>query len=202
MNFIFLSLAIQVLGVCDNVQEEKLLFNGVSLDHWEVIEYKGHGDITISDSSIIISKGEIMSGIRWTEDFPKNNYEVTLYARRIEGNDFFCGLTFPVKDSFLTLVLGGWGGPVTGLSCIDGADAAHNETQTIFYYGNGWWWSVRLRVTDEKVEAWIEEEKFVDFTIGDSKLSLRAEVEPSVPFGFTTYKTTGALRDIKLRMIK
>ncbi len=202
MNLIFLSLTFLLLDVCGALTEDRLLFNGISLDQWEVIDYKGHGDIIVSDSSIIINKGEIMSGIRWTEDFPKSNYEVTFYARRVDGDDFFCGLTFPVKESFLTLVLGGWGGPVTGLSCIDGSDAAHNETQTIFYYGKGWWWAVRLRVTDQKVEAWIEEEKFVDFTIGDSKLSLRSEVEPSVPFGFTTYKTTGAIRDIKLRMIK
>ena len=143
----------------------------------------------------------MISGIRWTGDFPKTNYEVTLYARRVEGI-FFCGLTFPVKESHLTLVLGGWGGSLSGLSCIDGADAAHNSTQTNFYFGKGWWWAVRLRVTDEKVEAWIEDEKFVDFTIGDSHLSLRSEVESSAPFGITTYKTTGAIRDIKLRLLK
>jgi hypothetical protein len=199
---IFLSLSILAYGICGNDLQDRLLFDGVSMNNWEIIDYEGGGDISIADSSIIINKGDVMSGIRWTGDFPKSNYEVTLYARRIDGNDFFCGLTFPVKDSFLTLVLGGWGGAVTGLSCIDGADAANNITQTIFYYGKGWWWDIRLRVTDEKVEAWIAEEKFVDFTIGNSKLSLRSEVEPSIPFGFTTYKTTGALRDVKLRMIK
>lgn len=185
-----------------NIQDSIILFDGKTLNRWEIIEYEGHGDIYVADSSIIISKGEVISGIRWKEDFPKTNYEVTLYARRVEGNDFFCGLTFPVKDSFLTLVLGGWGGSLSGLSSIDGADAAHNLTQTNFYFGKGWWWAVRLRVTDEKVEAWIEQEKFVDFTIGDSQLSLRSEVESSVPFGITTYQTTGAIRDIKLRKLK
>lgn len=198
---IFLSLSILSFGICGSELQDRLLFDGISMNHWEIIDYEGHGDVTISDSSLIINKGEVMSGIRWTGDFPKSNYEVTLYAKRIEGNDFFCGLTFPVKDSFLTLVLGGWGGSVTGLSCIDGADAANNITQIIYQYGKGWWWDIRLRVTDEKVEAWIAEEKFVDFTIGNSKLSLRSEVEASVPFGITTYKTTGAIRDIKLKLI-
>jgi len=45
-----------------------------------------------------------------------------------------------------------------------------------------------------------EQDKIVDYTIVIS-LSLRLEVESSVPFGITTYKTTGALRDIKLQMI-
>lgn len=122
-----------------NIQDSIILFDGKTLNRWEIIEYEGHGDIYVADSSIIISKGEVISGIRWKEDFPKTNYEVTLYARRVEGNDFFCGLTFPVKDSFLTLVLGGWGGSLSGLSSIDGADAAHNLTQTNFYFGKGWW---------------------------------------------------------------
>jgi len=184
-----------------SIPDDKVLFDGISLDHWQVIDYEGHGVISIADSCIIIGKGEFISGIRWTEDFPKTNYEVTLYAKRVDGNDFFCGMTFPVKESFLTLVLGGWGGSLCGLSCIDGYDAANNFTSKIFYFGTGAWWSVRLRVTDKKIEAWVAQDKIVDFTIGNSSLSLRLEVESSVPFGITTYKTTGALRDIKLHMI-
>lgn len=36
-----------------------------------------------------------------------------------------------------------------------------------------------MRVTDEKAEAWVQEDKIVDFTIGNSSLSLRLEVESS-----------------------
>lgn len=197
-----ISLTILLITLNLGMQDPRSLFDGKTLDNWEIMNYEGSGEIHVADSAIIIGRGEIMSGIRWKEEFPKTNYEVTLYARRIEGNDFFCGLTFPVKDSFLTLVLGGWGGSVSGLSCIDGADAAHNSTQTNFYFGRGWWWAVRLRVTDEKVEAFIEQEKFVDFTIGDSQLSLRSEVESCIPFGITTYQTKGAIRDIELRLLE
>jgi hypothetical protein len=132
MNII--TLTVFLIAFSLSVQDSKILFDGKTLDRWEIIEYEGHGEIYVADSSIIISRGEIITGIRWKEDFPKTNYEVTLYARRVDGNDFFCGLTFPVKDSFLTLVLGGWGGSLSGLSCIDGADAAHNFTQTNFYF--------------------------------------------------------------------
>jgi hypothetical protein len=194
------ALAIFLLTVCMSNHDDQLLFDGKTLNHWEIIDYDGHGDVYVADSTIFINRGKVISGIRWTADFPVTNYEVTLYAKRVEGNDFFCGLTFPVKDSFLTLVLGGWGGSLSGLSCIDGADAAHNITQTNFYFGKGWWWAVRLRVTDEKIEAWVEQEKFVDFTIGGSKLSLRSEVESSIPLGITTYQTTGAIRDIRLHI--
>lgn len=184
-----------------NRPDEKILFNGVSLDHWEILDYEGHGEVLVADSCIIIGKGELISGIRWTGDFPTSNYEVTLKAKRVNGNDFFCGMTFPVRDSFLTLVLGGWRGALSGLSCIDGYDAANNQTGIVYGFGTGWWYDVRLRVTDEKVEAWVSDEKIVDFTIGKSRLSLRMEVESSVPFGITTYKTTGAVRNIRLKFL-
>jgi len=201
MNIIYLVWVFMLMTNSKSIQDDKVLFDGVSLKYWQVIDYEGHGTVSIEDSCIIIGKGEYISGIRWTEDFPKTNYEVTLNAKRVYGNDFFCGMTFPVKDSFVTLVLGGWGGALCGLSCIDGYDAANNFTGTIFYFGTGAWWPVRLRVTDKKIEAWVQGDKIVDFTIGNSSLSLRLEVESSVPFGITTYKTAGAIRDLKLRLI-
>jgi len=201
MNILLLTYTILLITGGTNIQDDKLLFDGVSLHNWEVIEFRGHGNISIADSCIIIGKGELISGIRWIEDFPKTNYEINLDAKRVNGSDFFCGMTFPVKESFLTLVLGGWGGAVTGLSSIDGYDAANNETGNQYRFASGWWYAVRLKVTDKKIEAWIEDEKIIDFTIGNSSLSLRSEVESSVPFGITTYKTTGALRNIRLHMI-
>ena len=201
MKILHIAYIVLLMLLSKNVRDGKVLFNGVSMDNWEVIDFEGHGNVYVADSSIIIRKGELISGIRWTEDFPKTNYEVDLKARRVEGSDFFCGMTFPVKESFLTLVLGGWGGGMVGLSCIDGYDAANNMTGTTFPFASGWWYSIRLRVTDKKIEAWIEDEKIVDFTINDSKFSLRWEVESSRPFGITTYKTTGAIRNISLHMI-
>jgi len=201
MNTLLLTFTIALMISGNNSQDDKLLFDGISLNNWQIIDFRGHGDISVADSCIIVGRGELISGIRWTGEFPKTNYEITLDAKRVSGSDFFCGLTFPVKESFLTLVLGGWNGSVAGLSSINGYDAANNETGTQYRFGSGWWYGVRLRVTDAKIEAWIEDEKIIDFTIGNSVLSLRSEVESSVPFGFTTYKTTGALRNIKLHMI-
>jgi hypothetical protein len=201
MNILLLAYATLIMMGSNKIQEDKLLFNGVSLDNWEIIDFEGHGNVSIVDSCIVIDKGDLISGIRWTEDFPKTNYEINLDAKRVDGRDFFCGMTFPVKESFVTLVLGGWGGSVVGLSSIDGYDAANNQTGNQYRFASGWWYGIHLRVTDRKIEAWIEGEKIVDFTIENSRLSLRSEVESSVPFGITTYKTTGALRKIRLHMI-
>jgi len=201
MNIVQITLSLFILLNSISFQNSRILFDGVSLGGWEVIDFEGHGKISVSDSSVIIGRGKEISGIRWTKDFPKTDYEVTLDAKRIEGSDFFCGITFPVNESFLTLVLGGWGGSAIGLSCIDGFDAGNNLTYDLMNVEPDCWYAVRLKVTDEKIEAWINNNQIVDFTIGTYYLSLRWEVESSKPFGFTTYKTTGALRRIRLYMI-
>lgn len=201
MNPIFIAFVSLLITLNPQIAEDRILFDGVSLNNWQLIDYEGHGEVLVSDSCIIIGKGDLITGIRWTGDFPKTGYEVTLSAKRVNGNDFFCGLTFPVRESYLTLVLGGWRGALSGLSCIDGYDAANNHTGIVYGFGTGYWYDVRLRVTENKVEAWVSGEKLIDFTIGKSRMSLRPEVESSVPFGITTYQTTGAIKDIRLRMI-
>ena len=179
-----------------------VLFDGISLNGWTVVDYYGHGNVKISDSCVYLDKGLMITGIKWENDFPDMNYEVSLEAKRVDGNDFFCGMTFPVKESYNTLVIGGWGGYVVGLSCIDGEDAANNITYDTRNFELDQWYNIRLRVTDTKIEAWIDADKIIDFTIGDHTLSLRLEVESFTPFGIATWKTTGALRNIKLKKIE
>jgi hypothetical protein len=64
------------------------------------------------------------------------------------------------------------------------------------------WYKIRLKVTDHAIEAWIDDEKIVDFTLGDNTLSIRPEVELSKPFGIASWRTTAAIRNIQLKKIK
>jgi hypothetical protein len=119
----------------------------------------------------------------------------------VDGSDFFCGLTFPVKEDPCTLILGGWGGSLVGLSSLDGMDASENETTTIVSFQNQRWYRVRLRVTAAKIEAWLDSQKIIDANITDRKISIRWECEPCKPFGIATWRTTGAVRDIRIRRL-
>ncbi len=136
------------------------------------------------------------------EALPRSNYEIQLEARRVQGSDFFCALTFPVKDQYASLVLGGWGGAVTGVSSINGYDAAENETTDFFRFQTDQWYKVRLLVTDDKIEAWLDDQQFVDLALEDKKLSVRIEVELSKPLGLSTFETVGEIRGLKLRSRK
>ena len=183
------------------VMDGNSLFDGETLDGWEITQYGTEGPVLVSDGKIVLNYGDGCTGVTWKRDFPKVNYTVTLEARRTVGNDFFCGITFPVNDEFCSLIVGGWGGPVVGLSCIDGNDAEHNSTRILKKFDKNVWYKIKLHVTYEKIIAWIDDEKLVDFSYPGHRLSLRAEVELSKPFGLFTWQTTGEIRNIRMQKL-
>lgn len=178
------------------------LFDGHSLGGWRVTEFGGLGRVTVRKGLLLLSTGSPFTGVRWTNDPPKVNYEIALEAMRVSGSDFFCGLTFPVRDSFCSLIVGGWGGTLVGISSLDGADASENETTQFVSFESGRWYRIRLRVTENKIEAWVEQKQVVNLTTTGRKLSLRfGEIELSKPLGIASWDTGAALREIKIRTV-
>ena len=178
--------------------DNTMIFDGKSLAGWEVTDFGPQGPVYVSGGEIILGMGEGCTGITWKGKFPSVNYEVSLDAKRVEGNDFFCGMTFPVGKDPCTLIVGGWGGTTVGLSSIDGLDASGNATRKLMSFEKNRWYHIRLEVRSGNIKAWIDSLNVVDFTIGSSRLSVRPEVELSKPFGIASWNTTATLRNIRV----
>lgn len=178
------------------------LFNGTSLERWKETPFPRHPAVRVEKEAIILPAGQPLTGVTWTAAFPHNNYEIRFEAQKGKGGDFFASLTFPVDDSHLTWVLGGWGGDIVGLSCIDGWDASDNETRSYFTFEQSRWYSMRLRVTPEKILAWIDDRQVINVGIAGRELTLRpGDIEMSAPLGFASYNTTGVIRKIEFRQL-
>ena len=177
------------------------LFDGESLGQWKQTPFEEDGKSYVEDGRIIMAMGRDMSGVTWTGPLLRMNYEISLETMRLEGTDFFCGLTFPVNDSPCTLVIGGWGGGLVGLSNIDYYDAANNETSWNLDVESGKWYQIRLRVTEKMIQAWIDDEMMVNFEWPGHKLDVRMEVDLSIPLGIATWQTAGAVRNIEVRKV-
>ena len=196
------TLPITLLFLC-GCQSHLTLFDGKNLDNWERTDFAGKGEVRIDENgSMVLEMGAELSGVHWKgkTELPKINYEVTLQAKRTMGSDFFCGLTFPFKESHATLILGGWGGSLIGISSLDDFDASENDTGDAYVFEDKKWYDIRLRVTEEKLQVWLESKMVIDSDVEGRKVSMRfGEIEMSVPFGICTYATTGVIRDIKIK---
>lgn len=178
------------------------LFDGKSLEGWESAEFGGEGPVEVKDGEIVMGMGVSLTGVTFKGEIPKTNYEIELQAKQVEGIDFFCGLTFPVDESHCTFIVGGWAGSIVGLSSIDGMDASENDTTKIMYFDTDKWYRVRVRVEDDRIQCWLDDEQVVDQSIVDRELSIRPEVALSRPLGISSWQTTAALKDIRIRELQ
>jgi len=183
-------------------KDSNSIFDGKTLDGWEITNFGPQGPVYVSGGEITLGMGDGCTGITWKGEFPEVNYKVTLEAMRVAGNDFFCGMTFPVGKEPCTLIVGGWGGTVVGLSSIDGLDASENETSTQMLFEKNRWYKICLAVKLDTIRAFIDDSLVVNFIRKDEVLSIRPEVELSKPFGIASWNTTAALQNIKLERIK
>jgi len=183
------------------VSDSTYIFDGKTLDGWEITNFGPQGPVDVSSGTIVLGMGDGCTGITYKRPFPDINYEISLEAKRLSGNDFFCGMTFPVGKDPCSLIVGGWGGTVVGLSSIDGRDASENETTKLMKFEKGQWYKIRLEVTENTIRAWIDEALVVDFNFSGKRLSIRPEVNLSRPFGITSWNTAAALKNIRLRRI-
>lgn len=179
-----------------------VLYNGEDLGEWQKTQFGGEGDVFVNETGgLEFGFGAIMTGVHWGGDVPAtSNYELSLDAMKLDGTDFFIALTFPVKESHATFVVGGWGGGVVGISSVDDLNASENETMNIEGFEKEVWYKIKVRVTDDKLEAWIDEDQKVDLELEDRKISLLpGDIELSVPIGIASFMTRAQYRNIEWR---
>jgi hypothetical protein len=204
-----LACAITVLMIAGGAEADKdqpaaklVLFDGRSLGGWMKTDFAGAGAVKVEDGAIVMPVGGPMTGITSTRrDLPTMNYELSYQAVRRSGSDFFAAATFPVGKSYITLVNGGWGGNVTGLSSLNGADASENETTQFVKYEDKTWYKFRVRVTDKMIRCWIDDKEVVAVNYDGQEVGTRIETRANQPLGFATYETEGAVRGIEIRML-
>lgn len=177
------------------------LFDGTTLDGWKRSEFHPSGEVSVRDGVVFLAEGDPLTGITYAGEFPRDDYEVLVEARRLEGSDFFATITFPVRGDHLSLVVGGWGGRVVGLSSLEGDDASQNETTRSIAFENGRWYEIRLRVSAGRIRAHVDSEQVVDLDHEGRLLEPRIEVLPSRPFGIATWNSSAEIRRVELTQL-
>jgi hypothetical protein len=187
-------------GRADDRAGRVVLFDGKTLDGWKKTDFSRPGEVKVEGGAIVMPAGRPMTGVTCTRrDLPATDYELSYEAMRLAGGDFFAAATFPVGKSHITLVNGGWGGTVTGLSSLNGADASENETTRSYKYKDRTWYKFRVRVTGRAIRCWVDDEPVVGVDIEGLQVGTRPEVRANRPLGFATWETAGAVRKVEVR---
>jgi hypothetical protein len=184
--------------------DEITLFDGKELGKWKKTSFGGEGDVFVNeDGNLEFGFGAVITGVNWGEAPPAtSNYELSLEAMKLDGNDFFVALTFPVKESHATFVVGGWGGGVVGISSVDDLNASENETMSIEGFEKDVWYKIRVRVSDDQLQAWINDDEAVTLDLEGRKISLLpGDIELSVPIGIAAYQTRAQYRNLVWRKL-
>mgnify|MGYP003323154423 CR=1 FL=1 len=185
------------------------LFDGKTLSGWKTLNFGSEGDnVLVSGNKINLNRGEpfTANGIE-DENYqpPTDEYEINIKARKTEGRDFFCAVTFPVpeKDSCCTFVAGAWGGQVTGLSNIDYLDANRNSTRSTLKYETDKWYNIKVEITYGRIRCWIDDRIVVNTLIDKKIISMRpGPIEACQPFGIASYETSAEFESITLKSVR
>ncbi|MEM9381352.1 MAG: DUF1080 domain-containing protein [Planctomycetota bacterium] len=176
----------------------KVLLDADDRARWRSGVFGEDPELEVNARGVVLPIGVPLAGLTYTGEPPTGSYVLEVQATKEYGSDFFLGVTFPVRDAHLTLVLGGWGGAVCGLSCLDGEDASSNDTRTVRSFPNGKLRTVTIEVSDARVTARIDGEPIVECPLEGRVLSIRPEVEPSVPLGVASFATCTTLHRVRL----
>ena len=184
------------------------LFDGKSLAGWQRLDFEGSGGgIVVSDGSILFSRGNPLTAMVVSDRTlmpPAEEYEIILRARKMDGRDFFCALTFPVpeKSACCTFVAGGWGGGVTGISNIDNLDANRNTTRSVLHYETGKWYDLKVEVRRGRIRCWVNQRIVVNTVIADKMISIRpGAIEQCQPLGIASFATVSEFKSLRLRAL-
>lgn len=168
---------------------------------WVVSQFGGDGPVEIKGNSCKIGFGDPLTGIRWEGEVPRENFEVELEAKRTDGFDFFCALTFPVGENNVSFILGGWGGGVVGISSVDGFDASENETTSFRNFDNDQWYKVRARVDAYQIQCWIDDKAAAEQVRKGHEFDIRYEMDQCVPLGVAAFQCKSEIRNMRIRKL-
>jgi hypothetical protein len=198
-----------LIGCKESQPQRWSLLDAALLPHWVAAEIEGAGKAQISAGEIVLPSGGPMTAVRFdaweSMKLPVTDYAIEFEAMRVEGQDFFGAVTFPVRSlkTCATLVNGGWGGGLVGISNIDEQSANENATRSEHRFVNGQWYRFRIEVRDEEIKCWLDGRLIINASIKARTISLRAgDIEKTAPFGVATYGTTGKVRALVVESLR
>jgi hypothetical protein len=173
-----------------------------SADAWRIVTddpFESHGGVNFSVNKLSLAMGKPGTGVNYRGPVPRMNYSISVEAMRTEGEDFFYGLTFPINDQHASLIIGGWGGGVTGISNMGGMSAVENETTGYTPFENDRWYKIKLSVSKKAIRVLLDEREIIQVETAKHQYSVWPQQATMCPLGIATWKTASEIRNLVLQ---
>ncbi len=112
-------------------------------------------------------------------------------SRSGHGSDF-------ISILLASLIIGGWGGGVYGVSNLDGLSAVENETTGYVAFENDRWYRIELKVAKPRTTVTLDGEKIIDIETGAHQYAVWPEQASMIPLGIATWNTAAEIRGLEL----
>lgn len=182
----------------ENPATRNLLF---APEAWRIVTaepFASHGAARVAAGILTLETGKPGTGASYRGPVPRIDYTISAEAQRTKGDDFFYGLTFPIHDQHASLIIGGWGGGVTGISNLNGNSAVENETTAYTPFENNRWYAIELVVTSQQITAAIDGRRILAIETAKYQYEVWPQQAVMIPLGIATWKTSAEIRNLKL----
>lgn len=170
-------------------------------DAWRIVSedpFESAGTVSFDRGMLTLASGDPGTGVNYRGPLPRLDYRITAEAQRTDGQDFFYGLTFPIGDQHASLIIGGWGGGVTGISNLDGMSAVENETTGYTAFENNRWYTIVLEVTEKRIRVAIDDRQIIHLKTSSRQYSVWPQQVSMCPLGIATWNTAAEIRKLTL----
>ena len=184
--------------------EWQSMFDGKTLQGWRETAFTGRGKVRVENGTIVLGPGAPMTGVTFTGEFPKSNYEVRFEARTNRRQRFLCQPH--VSGGRLVLYLGdrrvgrryrrtfqpGW----LGRQRQRDADVLRFREGALVRFPPAGHARTNHGLDRRQADRQRARSPAARLACAPARFKL------SAPFGFASYGTTGALRKIDYRPLR
>lgn len=183
--------------------EWRTLFDGEHLGRWEPIDTVdtaggSPGEVTVEGRQILLKPGEPLSGVSWSGPMPAQDFEVTLEAKVDDAE--LLSIAFPIGTDRAAVQLDA-NNRRAGLFSIDGTGLRDDPMAAPFDGAVAGWHQLRIRVTQDHVQAWLNAQPITDQARSGSTFGAPDGYLPLHDLSIFASRGAAALRNIRIRRI-
>lgn len=157
------------------------------------------GEVEIDGRQIVLNTGDPLTGVSWFGPMPTKDFEITVEAKIDDAE--LISVAFPVGTERAAIQLDA-DNRKAGLYHIDGTGLHDDPMAAIFDGSVAGWHQLRIRVTEQRVQTWLNGQSIADQERTGSSFGAPEGFSPMHPLSMVASNGSASLRNIRIRTLE